>query len=60
MSSGQGEKRQDYTKEEVDEGSRLLKAVLKEWKAKIEEQGGEMSNDEKAKLMREMVKGTTN
>jgi len=31
--------------------------VLKEWKAKIVEQGGEMSNDEKVKLMREMVKG---
>ncbi|KAK5942397.1 MSH2 protein [Knufia obscura] len=51
------EKRQEYSKEEVDEGSRLLKVVLKEWKAKIEEQGKELSNDEKVRMMREMVRG---
>ncbi|KAK5092551.1 MSH2 protein [Lithohypha guttulata] len=51
------ERKQGYEKEEVEEGSRLLKAVLKEWKAKVEEQGTEMSNDEKVKLMREMVRG---
>lgn len=47
--------RMEYSKEEVDEGSRLLKAVLKEFKSKIEGQG-EMSNDDKGKLFREMVK----
>lgn len=51
------ERKQGYEKEDVEEGSRLLKTVLKEWKVKVEEQGKEMSNDEKVKLMREMVRG---
>lgn len=54
---GGAEKKQGYTKEEIDEGSRLLKAVLKAWKARIEQEGGNLSNEEKAKMMREMVKG---
>ena len=33
------------------------KAVLKEWKTKVEAEGSEMSDDEKVKLMREMVRG---
>jgi DNA mismatch repair protein MSH2 len=50
------EKKEEFSKEEVEEGSRLLKQMLKKWKAKVEEDS-EMSKDEKLKLMREMVKG---
>ncbi|KAK5082166.1 MSH2 protein [Lithohypha guttulata] len=49
-------KKQEYTKEEIDEGTRLLKAVLKQWKAKVEDMGLEMSNEQKTQLMREMVR----
>ena len=45
---------EEFSKEEVEEGSRLLKAMLKEWKKKVEED--ELDKDEKLKLMREMVK----
>lgn len=47
----------EYTREEIDEGSKLLKAVLKAWKAEVEKSGEAMSVGEKKKLMREMVKG---
>merc|ERR1711939_282848 len=50
-----GEERKDeYSKEEAEEGSRLLKATLKKWKEQVE--GQDMSKDEKLKLMRDMVK----
>lgn len=52
VADGSGEK---YSKEEVDEGSRLLKQVLKAWKAEVEK-GGEMSVKEQKKLMKEMVR----
>jgi len=48
------EKKDEHTKEEIEEGSRLLKEMLKKWKAQIE--GQEMTKDEKLRLMREMVK----
>lgn len=49
-------KDEDFSKEEVEEGSRLLKVMLKKWKEKVEDQQ-DMSKDEKLALMREMVKG---
>ncbi|KAK5190457.1 MSH2 protein [Exophiala xenobiotica] len=48
------EKKNDYSKEDAEEGSRLLKAMLKKWKGQVE--GQDMSKDEKLKLMRDMVK----
>ncbi|MBA7490067.1 DNA mismatch repair protein MutS [subsurface metagenome] len=45
-----------YSKEEVDEGSRLLKQVLKAWKVEVEK-AGEMSVQDQKRLMREMVRG---
>lgn len=49
------EKQSEYSREEMEEGSRLLKSVLKEWKTKVE--GQTLSNDEKVKSLREMVRG---
>lgn len=46
--------REAYSKEEAEEGSRLLKDMLKKWKEQVE--GHDMSKDEKLKLMRSMVK----
>lgn len=46
----------DYSKEDVDEGSRLLKEMLRKWKTEVKSKSG-MSKDEKIKLMRELVKG---
>lgn len=46
--------REAYSKEEAEEGSRLLKDMLKKWKEQVE--GHDMSRDEKLKLMRSMVK----
>lgn len=48
------QKETDYTKEEAEEGSRLLKAILKKWKEQVE--GQEMSKDEKLQLMKDLVK----
>lgn len=48
-------KEEQYSKDEADEASRLLKSMLKDWKEKVE--GADMSKDEKLRLMREMVKG---
>lgn len=48
------QKKEQYSKEEAEEGSRLLKDMLKKWKEQVE--GQEMSKDEKLKLMRSMVK----
>jgi DNA mismatch repair protein MSH2 len=44
-----------FEKEDVEEGSALLKDVLLRWKAGCE--GKQMSKDEKIALMRELVKG---
>ncbi|KAL9624982.1 MAG: hypothetical protein Q9160_000711 [Pyrenula sp. 1 TL-2023] len=56
-----GEERNDvkpaesWTKEEVEEGTRLLKDVLKRWKAETEGKG--LAKNEQVKMLREMVKG---
>ncbi|KAI9643632.1 MSH2 protein [Ciborinia camelliae] len=47
---------QEYSKEDVEDGSRLLKEVLKKWKAEISERG-EMEKGEKIALLRELVGG---
>ncbi|KAG4026293.1 hypothetical protein MFRU_042g00220 [Monilinia fructicola] len=47
---------QEYGKEDVEEGSRLLKEVLKKWKAEVDGRG-EMGKDEKISLLRELVGG---
>ncbi|KAL6236864.1 hypothetical protein BDW75DRAFT_98046 [Aspergillus navahoensis] len=46
-----------YSQEEVEEGSALLKAMLLKWKSAIEEQGREMTVEEKRQVMRDLVKG---
>ena len=51
----EGGKAEDCSKEEVEEGSRLLKEMLKKWKEEVE--SGDMTNEEKIKRMRELVKG---
>ncbi|KIW27987.1 DNA mismatch repair protein msh-2 [Cladophialophora immunda] len=48
-------KESEYSKEDADEASRLLKAMLQNWKEQVE--GKDMTKDEKLRLMREMVKG---
>lgn len=45
----------EYTKEEVEEGSRLLKAVLKKWKQQVEG-ADDMDKAEKLRLMKQMVR----
>lgn len=47
---------QEYKKEDVEEGSRLLKEVLKKWKGEIKGRG-EMNKKEKLGLLRELVGG---
>ena len=49
-----GGKPEEYSKEEVEEGSRLLKEMLKKWKEEVE--SGNMTKEEKIKRMRELVK----
>jgi DNA mismatch repair protein MSH2 len=44
-----------YEKEDVEEGSALLKEVLLKWKAACE--GKDLSKDEMVEKMRELVKG---
>ncbi len=51
----EGKKPEDFSKEEVEEGSRLLKVMLKKWKDEV--QSGNMTTEEKLKRMRELVKG---
>jgi DNA mismatch repair protein MSH2 len=46
-----------YGKEDIEEGSALLKEVLVRWKEGCEERGRDMSKQEKIDLMRELVKG---
>lgn len=46
----------DFSKEDVDEGSRMLKEMLKKWKGRVEDGGMSMSKEEKLQLMRDLVK----
>lgn len=53
------EHKQEFSKEDVEEGSRLLKETLKRWKEQVEaaDRGGEgMSQEQKVQLMRDMVR----
>jgi DNA mismatch repair protein MSH2 len=45
----------EYSKEDTDEASQLLKAMLKNWKEQVAAKG-DMTIDEKLQLLREMVK----
>ncbi|EDN97273.1 hypothetical protein SS1G_11798 [Sclerotinia sclerotiorum 1980 UF-70] len=47
---------QEFAKEDVEEGSRLLKEVLKKWKAEIDK-NGEMGKEEKIEVLRRLVGG---
>lgn len=51
--------KQEYTKEEIEQGSKLLKDVLRQWKSRVGggEGGTEMGKEEKLKSLREMVSG---
>jgi DNA mismatch repair protein MSH2 len=53
FSTGDDVQMEDYSREEVEEGSALLKAMLKKWKAQVE--AGEMTKDEKMQAMRDLV-----
>ncbi|KAH0845798.1 DNA mismatch repair protein msh-2 [Fonsecaea pedrosoi] len=56
FTSATGEQKQnEWSKEDADEASQLLKAMLQKWKEQVE--GKDMSKDDKLRLMREMVKG---
>ena len=49
--------RPTHSREEVEEGSALLKEVLVEWKRQVEGGGGEsMSVAEKVEVLRELVR----
>ncbi|KAK4937555.1 MSH2 protein [Elasticomyces elasticus] len=48
------QKTKEYSKEDAEEGSKLLKEMLKKWKEQV--QGQDMTKDDKLKLMRDMVK----
>ena len=54
VAGGEGGKPEEYSKEEVEEGSRLLKETLKKWKEEV--QAGDMTKEEKIKRMRELVR----
>ncbi|KIW75281.1 DNA mismatch repair protein msh-2 [Fonsecaea pedrosoi CBS 271.37] len=49
------QKQNEWSKEDADEASQLLKAMLQKWKEQVE--GKDMTKDDKLRLMREMVKG---
>jgi len=53
--NGAGEKKEEYSREEIEEGSRLLKEMLKKWKERVQSEGMDMSKEDKLKMMREMV-----
>ena len=59
VSSSGGKTTEDFSKEEVEEGTLLLKQLLKKWKQQIEETAGgaELSKEDKVKMMRDLVKG---
>ena len=46
---------EEFSKEDVDEGSRMLKEVLKQWKEEVESKQN-MSKKDKLALMRDMVR----
>ncbi|TGO69341.1 hypothetical protein BOTNAR_0012g00290 [Botryotinia narcissicola] len=46
---------QEYGKEDVEEGSRLLKDILKKWKAEID--GKDMTKEDKIAVLRRLVGG---
>jgi DNA mismatch repair protein MSH2 len=48
------EKREEFSREEIEEGSRLLKQLKVEWERQT--RGSDMTSTEKLKLMRSMVK----
>ncbi|KIX07184.1 DNA mismatch repair protein msh-2 [Rhinocladiella mackenziei CBS 650.93] len=48
------EKKHEYSKEDAEEGSILLKEMLKKWKEQVE--GQNFTKEEKLRLMRDMVK----
>lgn len=52
--SGGQEKKEEFSKEEMEEGSRLLKELKAEWQRQV--QGTDMTSKEKLFLMRSMVK----
>lgn len=52
--TGAKEKREEFSKEEVEEGSRLLKALKDEWQRQVKDT--DMTSKEKLSLMRNMVK----
>lgn len=52
---GEAPKKEKPTPEEVNEGSRMLKEVLRQWKAQVEGKG--LSTDEQVACMRQLVKG---
>ena len=51
----EGGKPEETSRDEVEEGSLLLKEMLKKWKEEV--QAGDMTTEEKVKRMRELVKG---
>lgn len=53
--NGAEEKKEEYSREEIEEGSRLLKEMLKKWKERVQSEGMDMSKEDKLKMMREMV-----
>jgi DNA mismatch repair protein MSH2 len=53
FSTGHDVKMEDYSQEDVEEGSALLKTMLKKWKTEVE--AGEMTKDEKMQAMRDLV-----
>ena len=52
--NGTQEKREEFSREEVEEGSRLLKALKAEWQKQVKDT--DMTSKEKLELMRTMVK----
>ena len=54
FSTGHDIKMEEYSKEDVEEGSTLLKQMLVKWKAQVED--GEMTKDQKMQAMRDLVK----
>jgi DNA mismatch repair protein MSH2 len=54
FSTGHEVKPEDYSKEDVEEGSALLKQMLVKWKAQVE--AGDMTKEQKMQAMRDLVK----
>ena len=54
FSTGNDVKMEEYSKDDVEEGSALLKQMLVKWKAEVE--AGDMTKDQKIQAMRNLVK----